>query len=131
MCLHNPVEARTGNKLYTRYKVIFINERGGIISPFYDVKIQSHEWQYKKELHSFNTDWIDEMGYHVYVDIRAAKKQLAGSFSSCHIVKIQTKYRVATGNFRNWKSEIWRTYKIVKFVGTPDAKELNEKFGYK
>jgi hypothetical protein len=131
MCLRNPIEARTGNKLYTRYKVVSISDKVVILSPFYDKRIRLSDWQDVKAKRNFHTDYLDAYGYHVYVDIRAAQKMLYGSFSACKIVKIQTKYRVATGNFRKWKSEIWRTYKILKFVGTPDAKELNKKFGYK
>jgi len=139
MCLHNPVEARTNNKLYTRYKVVFVYDGGHIVddgdsmitSPYYNSPINLHDWNDVKNRQNFNTDYLDAQGYHVYVDVRAARRDIKRPDNSYKIVKIQTKYRVATGNYLNWKSEIWRTFKIVKFVGTPDAKELNKRFGYK
>lgn len=134
MCLKNPVEARTGNKLYTRYKMVRI-ENDELVAPYAGRAILEQHWQDIIPSRRITPDYsFDGMGYHVYVDIRAAQKILQNPFRydrSWRIVKIQTRYRVATGDFANWKAEIWRTYKILKFVGTKDAKRLNKEFGYK
>lgn len=137
MCLNNPVEARTGNKLYTRYKTVRISG-DELYTPYTAHIIDKQQWQdiiqSRRIIPGYDSTGFDGMGYHVYVDIRAAQKiiQTASRYDrGWRIVKIQTRYRVATGDFANWKSEIWRTYKILKFVGTKDAKRLNKEFGYK
>ena len=136
MCLNNPVKVRANSKTEIRYKVV-VPILGRILSdgstpdllytPWQNAAVNPHEWQYKVEP---KYD-IDSAGYHVYVDIRGAKRMVYPLNWSGRIVKIQVKHLVATGKFDGCKSEVWRTYKILKFVGTPDAKELNKKFGYK